>query len=101
MTLLTLCLGSLLLKGLTELPFAYSKWRAWLVVACCTILLWAPLLKVLYHETQLDFFSLFLMHLVVEMLLLRTIVRLRWWKAVLASMLYSSVFFLYFLIGNG
>lgn len=101
MTLVTLCFGALILKGLIQLPFAYSSWRSWSIVTMASILFWAPMLKVLYHETQIDFLMLFVLHLLVEFALLWRVVRLSIWKASLTSFLYSLLFFLYFLIGNG
>lgn len=101
MTLLSTCIGAFLIRVFTQLPFAFRHWRVWIGVAVGATLVWAPLLTILYHETDIDFEGMFLLHAVVEGVLLWRVVRVRGWQAVWAASLNTLLFFLYFLIGNG
>jgi hypothetical protein len=101
MTLLSTWIGAFLIKLLTQIPFSWRRWRVWTGVAMGSTLVWAPLLTILYHETDVDFEWMFLLHLVLEGLFLWRLVGLRGWQAVLATSLNTLLFFLYFLIGNG
>lgn len=101
MTLLATCLGAVLIKGLTQGPLAWKRWRPWLFVAVGSALFWSPLLTLLYHETEVDFWWVFLAHLLIEGLMLWRIAQWPPWASMLAAVLNTLFFFVYFLLGNG
>ena len=101
MNLMYSLIGFFVIKGLMLWPF-YNK-QKWLplVLGLASSLALAPLLTLLYHETDANFGYIYLGMIVLDVLLYCLLLQRTWWKAALISFFLNTVVFVYFLIGNG
>ena len=101
MSLLAILIGFIAIRFLLSLPFYYRFSQELLKIAAVTSLAFAPLMTVLYHETDLNFFYLYLGIMLLDINIFHYLVRRDLMRAILACFFMDSVVFIYFFIGNG
>ena len=101
MSLISTLIGFIIIKLLLQLPFYYKSWRQSALLALLTILFVAPLLTLLYHETEVDFFSVYVAIIVFDAIALYFLLQQNIWKAAFAAFLANTISIVFFFIGNG
>lgn len=101
MPLLIVLFVFMIVKGILWLPFYINQAKSYLLVAFFTTLAAAPLMTILYHETDLDFTIVYFAIMAVDMVMLYFLVQRNAWKAVPASFLANTIAIIGFFIGNG
>ncbi len=101
MGLIYVLTGFFVIKGVF-LWVIYHRNKLWpLLIGLITSLAIAPLLTVLYHETDIDFWLVYLLIIILDCCLYIFILGSQKWKAILTSLLLNTIAFVYFLLGNG
>ncbi len=101
MSLYYMVLGFFIIKGVLAWPFYYGlKWKA-LEVGLALALFQGSLFTMLYHETNFDFWALFLITIVFDTAVYFVLLRRVWWKAILLGVLLNLIGFIFFIILNG
>ena len=93
--------GFFLIKGVILLPFYFRHLKPLLLVALFTSLAVVPLITVLYHETALDFWFVYVVLILADIFIYYYLLQRNWGKAVPASFLINTIAMIFFYIGNG
>lgn len=93
--------GFFLVKGVILLPFYFKHLKPLFLVALVTSLAVVPLITVLYHETSLDFWFVYLAMILADIFIYYYLVQRNWWKAIPASFLVNTIAMIFFYLGNG
>ena len=101
MPLLYIIAGFFILKGLLAWPFYYKLNFKPLVVGFVLALAEAPFLTLLYHDTDINFWLVFFLLIVFDMAVYLLLLQKVWWKAIVASILFNFLGFIFFIIVNG
>ena len=101
MSLLAIVTGFFVIKGLLAWPFYYWKKFLPLFIGLAASLAVAPLITILYHESDLDFWWVYLFMIVLDVLLYCMLLQRLWWKAILISFFLNTIAIIYFFLGNG
>ncbi|HEX4877019.1 MAG TPA: hypothetical protein VFV31_10135 [Chitinophagaceae bacterium] len=101
MPLIIALIGFFMIKAVLELPFYFRQWKAALAVALITSLAVVPLITILYHETSIDFWFVYLGMIVTDILVFYFLIHQNWWKAVPAAFIINTIAIVFFYIGNG
>lgn len=90
-----------LIKGFFLWPFYYSKkWKP-LWVGFTSSMMTVPLMVMLYHETDLSFWYVYLGLIVLDTLLYCFLLKSNWWKAIPISLVLNTIAIVFFFICNG
>lgn len=101
MPLIFIIVSFFILKGLLVWPFYSSQgWRP-LQVGFVLALFEAPFLTLLYHDTYIDFWLPFFAFLVFDMFVYLLLLKKIWWKAIVVSILFNFIGFIFFFLVNG
>lgn len=101
MPLLPYLIGFIFIKGFFQLPFYYKYTRISFKLALFTSLAIAPLITILYHETELDFWFVYFSMMGIDIFLYLFFIQKNWWKAIPAAFLINTILMIFFYIGNG
>jgi len=101
MSLIVSLIGFLLIKSIIWLPFYFKQWKACLLVVLCTSLAVVPLMKILYHETAVEYTWVYVGIILLDILAAVFLVQRNWWKAVAAALLANTFAIVFFFLGNG
>lgn len=101
MPLIATIIGFILVKLFFQTAFYSKRWKHLFLVVLATSLAASPLLAMLYRETSVDFFYVYITLIIVDILLLNTLVEYKWWKAIVSSLLANTFVMIFFFIGNG
>ena|SRR5687767_9719163 len=93
--------GFFLVKGVILLPFYFKQLKPLFLVALFTSLAVVPLITVLYHETTLNFWLVYLVMILADSIIYYSLLQRNWWKAVPASFLVNTIAMIFFYMGNG
>ena len=101
MSLTFIVSGFFILKGLLVWPFYYSLKVKPLTIGLLLALAEAPLLTILYHDTDINFWLPFFFLVTFDMAVYFLLLQKVWWKAIVASVLLNCLGFIFFIIVNG
>lgn len=101
MSLLGSLVGFIILKGLLLLPFYYKQWGPMLEVTIFTSMAVAPLITLLYHETELNFWIVYFGMIAADWFILYNLVQKSVWKAIVSSIISNTVTIIFFFLVNG
>ena len=101
MSLIVSLIGFLLIKSIIWLPFYFKQWKAYLLVVLCTSLTVVPIMKMLYHETSIEYTWVYAGIILLDILAAVALVQRNWWKAVPAALLANTFAIVFFFLGNG
>ncbi|MBS1760857.1 MAG: hypothetical protein JST23_12110 [Bacteroidetes bacterium] len=101
MSLFASIIGFIIVKFFFQSLFYAKQWKRLLLLVLATSLATAPLLAMLYRETAVDFFYVYIGMIVLDILLLNFLVEYKWWKAIVSSFLANTFLMIFFFIGNG
>jgi len=100
MALIYTLLGFFIIKGLFIWPFYYrQRWRP-LLVGLSSSLAFAPLMSLLYHETDISFNYVYLTLILLDAIIYNTLLQPTWWKSLLIAFFLNSIMMVWFVIGN-
>jgi len=100
MPLVGIIFSFFVLKGLFVWPFYYKlKWKP-LLVGSLLALAEAPLLTLLYHDTEIDFTYPFVLVIIFDFIIYFSLLQKSWWKAIVAAILFNLIGFIYFTFAN-
>ncbi len=101
MSLLTLIIGIFIIKGIFLWIFYTSQgWKPFLVGLVSSIACY-PLLMVLYHDTDIDFWMVLLLIMVLDVFVYNLLLKKAIAKSIIISFCLNLVAMLFFLFGNG
>lgn len=72
-----------------------------LLVALCTTFMIAPFITILFHETGIDFWYVYLAMIILDAVILYLLVQANLWKAIPAAFLVNTIAIVFFYLGNG
>ena len=101
MTLLWTLTGYFIIKALLLWPFYYKLSARPLLLGLASSLAIAPLITILYHETAIDFWYVYLLLIVLDIVLYDFLLQKLWGKAILVSFLLNTICIIFFFLGNG
>ncbi len=101
MTLLALLTGMFIIKGVFLWIF-YSRqgWKP-LLTGLITSIAFYPLLVVLYHETEINFWLVLVLLMVADIFIYNILLKRNIAKSIIVSFLLNLVAMIFFLFGNG
>ena len=101
MSLLTLLFGIFIIKGVFLWVFYTSLgWRP-LLVGLLASMAWYPLMTVLYHETDVDFWTVLLLIMIFDVFVYNLLLKKAIAKSIILSFFLNLVAIIFFLFGNG
>ncbi|HMW66934.1 MAG TPA: hypothetical protein PK695_03220 [Chitinophagaceae bacterium] len=101
MSLIVTLLGFFIIKFVLQFPFYYKNWKRSALLALLTSLTVAPLITMLYHETEADFLFVYIAMILFDAVVLYFLLLPNIWKAALASFIANTIVIVYFYLGNG
>lgn len=101
MPLIPVLIGFFFLKLLLLLPFYFRAYKPLTGVVAVTSLAYAPLMTLLYHETTLDFFTVYFVMMLLDMVIAYFLVQRVVWKAIVGIFFADTVVIIFFFLGNG
>ena len=101
MALSILLIGIFIIKGILLWIFYTNQgWRP-LLVGLVSSIAYYPLMTVLYHETNFDFWLILLLLLIADVFVYNLLIKKSIAKSIIASFLLNLLAIIYFLLGNG
>lgn len=101
MSIVTLLIGIFIIKGIFLWIFYTAQGGKPLLVGLFSSLAWYPLMTVLYHETDTDFWMILLLVMVFDVLVYNLLIKKAIAKSVIISFFLNLVAIIFFLFGNG
>ena len=101
MSLSILLFGIFIIKAILLWVF-YTKqgWKA-LLVGLITSIAYYPLLTVLYHDTEVDFWLVLLVLMIADVFIYNMLIKKSIAKSIIASFFLNLLAIIFFLFGNG
>lgn len=101
MSLVLTLVGFFVIKFIFQFPFYHKNRKQSARLALFTSLAVAPLITMLYHETDVDFTYVYISMIVLDTVVLYYFLPPNIWKAIAASFIANSIAFVFFFLGNG
>lgn len=101
MPLSILLIGIFIIKGILLWIF-YTKqgWKS-LLVGLITSIAYYPLMMVLYHDTDFDFWLVLLILMIADIFIYNMLIKKSIAKSIIASFILNLLAIIFFLLGNG
>jgi hypothetical protein len=101
MSLLALLIGVFIIKGIFLWIF-YSRqgWRP-LLTGLLTSIAWYPLMVVLYHDTDVNFWLVLLLLMIFDVFIYNILLKRNIAKSIILSFFLNLIAMIFFLFGNG
>ena len=93
--------GFLLIKAVILLPFYFKQLKGMMMVALFTSLAVVPFMTILYHETRVNFWFVYMVMILADIFIYYYLLQRNWWKAVPAAFLVNTFAIVFFYLGNG
>lgn len=101
MTFLMLLTGCFIIKGIfLWLFYAKQGWKP-LLVGLITSLAWYSLMTVLYHETNINFWLVWIVVMIFDVFIYNLLLNKNIAKSIIASFILNLLAIIFFIIGNG
>jgi len=88
------------IKGLVLWPFYYKQKLKPLLLGFAYCLAVYPLLSIIYHETDIDFWLIYLGLMILDFFIYFYFLQRIWWKALLLSILLNTITMIGFVFIN-
>ncbi len=98
--LVILLTAMFIFKGLFLWPFYYKQRFRPLLLGLAWSMAVYPMLSILYHETDLDFFLVWAGLMVLDIFIYIYLLQSVWWKALLVSVLLNTISMIAFVFIN-
>ena len=96
-----LLLGVFMIKGIMLWIF-YSKqgWKP-LLIGLLSCIAWYPLMTVLYHETNINFWVVLVLVMIFDVFVYHLLLKKNIAKSIIVSLFLNLIAIIFFLFGNG
>ena len=97
----TLLIGLVIIKAIMLWMFYSRLGMRPIIVGIIACLAWFPILTILYHETNFDFWLILLILIIADVFMYNTLLQKKWVKSILLSVFLNLFAMIFFLFVNG